>query len=215
MDEKKMTKWSKEELVCPQCGHVNMVKKYALINASEKPALKEDILKNRIFVFECEHCGLKTPLTYPSVYLDSKKKRLILMTPEPEEEAKKSFGQWEQMKGYHKRYVNNINDLKEKIMIAENHLDDRVIELVKIEYIRQLEKEMKDDTMLDILFDYSGNQMYFVVFFEKKGVGRMPLSLDFYRQIERQYASRLAAHPTDDFQKIDMEWAGTYVFQRS
>ena len=36
-----------------------------------------------------------------------------------------------QEKGIDKRLVDNINDLKEKIMIADNHLDDRVIEIIK------------------------------------------------------------------------------------
>ena len=110
--------------------------------------------------------------------------------------------------------MDNINDLKEKIMIAENHLDDRVIELVKVEYLRQLEKEMKDDTLMNIIFDYSGNEYCFVVFFEKKGIGKIPMSLDFYRQTESRYVRQLTARSGDDFEKIDVEWAGNIILNR-
>mgnify|MGYP000214172619 CR=1 FL=1 len=55
---------------------------------------------------------------------------------------KQRIAELEQEKGIDKRLVDNINDLKEKIMIADNHLDDRVIEIIKIMYIDQMKKEI-------------------------------------------------------------------------
>ena len=210
-----MTRWTEEEIPCPKCGQKKRIKKYQVINASEKPHLKEKILKNEVFFFQCENCKLSAPLTYPSLYLDSKKRLAISLSPEIEGENKTSPGDLKEFSGYKKRIVDNINDLKEKIMIWENRLDDRVIELVKIEYLRQLEKEMKDDTLMNILFDYSGHNMYLMVFFAKKGIGRIPLVHDFYRQIETQYSGRLNKGEKSNFEKIDMEWAGNLVLQRN
>lgn len=210
MDDRRMTKYEMEEIACPKCGKKHRVKKYSLINALEKPEIKKDILQNKVFYFQCDDCNLTAPLTYSSVYMDSKKKLMVVLESAPGE-ADMMLENWRGVQGYRKRRVDNINDLKEKIMIAENHLDDRVIELVKIEYIRQLEKEMKDDTLMNILFDYHNNDFCFVVFFEKKGIGKIPMSLDYYRQIERQYVKQLGTHSTDDFIKIDMEWAGNVV----
>jgi hypothetical protein len=215
MDEKRLTSWTEEEMRCPRCGQGKLVKRYKVINASEKPAMKKEILKNHIYYFECDNCDLAAPLTYPSVYLDSKKKLAFVLSPEMEEETKKLFEELGALKGYKKRYVDNINDLKEKIIIAEHRLDDRVIELVKIEYIRQMEKQMKDDTLMNILFDYSGPEMFLMVFFEKKGIGRIPLNHEFYRQVETQYASYLGTVKEKGFEKIDMEWAGNLIFKRS
>ena len=99
-------------------------------------------------------------------------------------------------------------------MIADNHLDDRVIELLKIAYISRIKKEMDDDTMQDILFDYNGGQLWFLLFFEKKGIGRMPLDLEHYRQIERQYRLGILDQSTDSFMKVDLEWAGKVMFRR-
>ena len=211
MEKKRMTCWTEEEIPCPRCGERKLIRKYHVINGSEKPGIKEDILKNRIFFFECDNCRLMAPLTYPSLYLDSKKKLAFLMSPEIEEETEALKKRLGELPGYKKRYVDNINDLKEKIMIAENRLDDRVIELVKIEYIRQLEKQMKDDNLMNILFDYNGPEMYLMVFFEKKGIGRIPLNHDFYRHVESMYADRLMHAHVEDYGKIDMEWAGNLV----
>ena len=107
----------------------------------------------------------------------------------------------------------DINDLKEKIMIVDNHLDDRVIELIKIMYLDQIKKEMEDDTLLNILFDYNRDNYCFLVFFQKKGIGKIPLTREFYRQVEDKYKEAIKEHSTDSFMKIDMEWAGKILFK--
>lgn len=213
MSSETMTKYSLEELKCPKCGQVHQLKKYSMINVTEKPDMKEDILKNRIFYFNCDNCNLVAPLTYGSFYLDSKKKLVICLSTE--ETRREELAEWEQKKGLTLRIVDNINDLKEKIMIAEKHLDDRVIELVKIGYLRQLEREIQNDTLMNILFDYSADQMCFLVFFEKKGIGRMPLNMDFYRKTEKEYERQIQSHSCSKFMKVDMEWAGDIFFKRN
>ena len=50
-------------------------------------------------------------------------------------------------------------------MIVDNHLDDRVIEIIKIMYLDQIKKEMEDDTLLNIIFDYNRDNYCFLVFF--------------------------------------------------
>ncbi len=201
-----------EELACPKCGHKHKMKKYSRINVTEKPGLKEEILQNKIFFFRCEECEMSAPLTYESCYVDSKKKLVICLSPEgePTEEMKT----WQDRKEMTRRIVDNINDFKEKILIADSHLDDRVIELVKIQYLRQLDREMENDTLMNILFDSYGNAPGFLVFFEKKGVGRLPLNRELYQKTKKDYEKQIQAHSTDAFMKIDMEWAGNIFFKR-
>ena len=213
MDKKLLTEYSLEEMACPRCGRKHEIKKYKRINVTEKEGLKKDILKNRLFVFRCEECGLNAPLTYECHYYDPKKKYQIFMAPELDDKAIGTMKELEDMTGGTKRLVDNINDLKEKIMIRENHMDDRVIELLKIMVISQLKKEMKDDTLLNILFDYNGGDLFFIVFFEKKGMGKLPILLDQYRQIENQYRMGILDHSVDAFMKVDLEWAGKVAFR--
>ena len=47
-----------------------------------------------------------------------------------------------------------------------------------------MKKEMEDDTLLNILFDYNRDNYCFLVFFQKKGIGKIPLTREFYRQVE-------------------------------
>lgn len=210
----KLTKYTVEDLACPQCGKVHKCKRYSVINVTEKPELKEDVLQNRLFVFHCDACGLTAPLTYESVYVDTKKQLLIYLAPEMTSNTQVAIRAWEPVNFKTKRLVNNINDLKEKILIMDNMLDDRIIEFMKIENIQQLKKEMEDDNLMNILFDYKGNQYYFLVFFERKGMGRIPVSTDYYRGAAARHQSRLSKKMSPGFQVIDMEWAGNILLER-
>ena len=169
----RLTSYAMEELECPKCGHKHSLRKYKVINVTEKAKLKEDILKNRLFQFSCDSCEYMAPLTYDSLYVDSQRNIMIYMTPVMNTEIKEEIAALEQEQGPDKRLVDNINDLKEKIMIADNHLDDRVIEIIKIMYLDQIKKEMEEDTLLNILFDYNRDNYCFLVFFQKKGIGKI------------------------------------------
>ncbi|MDO5146297.1 MAG: CpXC domain-containing protein [Eubacteriales bacterium] len=208
MNRNRQTNYRVEELKCPKCGKIHQMKKYSVINAVEKPGMKEDILKNRIFYFHCENCGMEAPLTYETTYVDSRRKLMIYLPGQ--EECLPEIQEKEKAMSF--RIVDNINDLKEKIMIAENHLDDRVIELVKIQYLRQLERELKNDTLMNILFDYYKEEMSFLAFFEKKGIGRIPLQMDLYKKTEEEYKKQIRLHSKPSFMKVDMEWAGRVFF---
>lgn len=214
MDKNYLTAWNEEALSCPKCGKMHTLPKYTLINVTEKPEYKEMLLKNQLFLFGCEECGLKAPLTYDCIYLDRKKKLVIAMSLEEPKEWKELVEELAGQTGYQKRIVDNINDMKEKILIFDNLLDDRIVEMSKVMLLKQLENEMKDDVLQNVLFDYSGSEMFFIVFFEKKGVGRIPFSIDFYRGVKQNYESKIGPHSTPDFLKIDMEWAGNQMFSR-
>lgn len=210
-----LTKYTMEELACPKCGKVHLCKRYSVINVTEKPELKEQVLRNKLYVFTCEGCGLTAPLTYESVYVDTKKNLLIYLAPEMTENTKKSIELWEKENHRNKRIVDNLNDLKEKIMIAEQLMDDRIIEFMKIEHLNQLKKEMEDDTLMNILFDYDGSNFYFMVFFEKKGIGRIPFTSQYYRDAERRYGLKLSKKISRKFVTVDMQWAGNLLMERN
>ena len=56
-------------------------------------------------------------------------------------------------------------------MIVDNHLDDRVIEIIKIMYLDQIKKEMEDDTLLNILLIIT-ETIIVSCLFPEKGNGR-------------------------------------------
>lgn len=77
MEGKRLTSYAMEELECPKCGHKHSLKKYKVINVTEKAKLKEEIMKNRLYQFSCEECEYMAPLTYDSLYVDSRRNIMI------------------------------------------------------------------------------------------------------------------------------------------
>ena len=114
----RLTNYTMEELECPKCGHKHSLKKYKVINVTEKAKLKEEVMKNRLFWFNCEECEYTAPLTYNSLYVDSQKSFMIYMAPIMDAEVKSEIAELSQEKDVEKRLVDNIDDLKEKIMIT-------------------------------------------------------------------------------------------------
>ncbi|MCI6857768.1 MAG: CpXC domain-containing protein [Eubacterium sp.] len=214
MNQNKVTEYTMEELECPKCGQKHSLRKYKTINVTEKEEMKEEIMKNRLFRFACDGCGYVAPLTYDSLYVDHEKNMMVYMAPVMNKENRREVEELEKETGMRKRLVDNINDLKEKIMIADNGLDDRIIEIIKIMYINQIKKEMEDDTLLNILFDYSKDSYCFLVFFQKKGIGKIPMTKEFYRGMEEKYRDAVEKHSEDKFMKVDLEWAGEVVFKK-
>ena len=211
--KERMTEYRMEELECPKCGHKHTLRKYRRVNVNEKKDLKDDILQNKLYTFTCEECSFTAPLTYDSLYLDSKKRLAIYMAPVMNQEVEKELKVLNKEIHGKKRLVDNLNDLKEKILIADMQFDDRVIEVIKVMYLAQLKEEMKGDTMQNILFDIYGNDPCFLVYFEKKGVGRMPLNLEYYRGISSQFEKQIREFSRNEFMKVDMEWARQMMFQ--
>ncbi len=211
----KLTTFTKEELACPQCGKVHLCDRYSVINVTEKPDLKQKVMHNDIFAFRCDQCGLVAPLTYECVYVDTKKSLVIYLAPEMTDNVMKSIKQWQDVDARQKRIVDNINDLKEKILISDHLMDDRIMEFMKIENVQQLKKEMEDDNLMNILFDSDGSNYYFLVFFEKKGMGRIPVAAEYCRAAEQRYLPRIGRKHSKHFVKIDMEWARNILLERN
>ena len=81
MEGKRLTSYAMEELECPKCGHKHSLKKYKVINVTEKAKLKEEIMKNRLYQFSCEECEYMAPLTYDIEDVENRRKRSGDMAP--------------------------------------------------------------------------------------------------------------------------------------
>ena len=108
MEGKRLTSYAMEELECPKCGHKHSLKKYKVINVTEKAKLKEEIMKNRLYQFSCEECEYMAPLTYDSLYVDSQRNIMIYMAPVMNAEIKAEIAELEREKGIDKRLVDNM-----------------------------------------------------------------------------------------------------------
>lgn len=126
----------KEELKCPSCKKKIKVKVYNTFDESKIT----DILNKDIFKVTCSDCNETFYVDYP-FELDTDKYHLFYT---PYEDADKEI-----IKNKINRKCNTFDDLREKILIFEEDLNDIVIEYLKA-YIGG---SLKNDEIKDIRFD--------------------------------------------------------------
>lgn len=104
------------------------------ISADTEPALRQKILDETLFDWQCPHCGYQAELVYPCLYHDKEQKFMIYLVPEGSEQDLKKVEvdtRFPQLAGVRKRAVTSPMELKEKVLIYEAGLDDVGVELVK------------------------------------------------------------------------------------
>lgn len=132
-----------KQIHCPSCGKVSQTRMWPGIDGRANPEQRERILEESLFCWECPDCGYKMQLVYPCLYHDREKKFLILLDPNQKEQTlnKKAMAE-HQPEDAKKRMVNCVEELKEKILIFENGLNDAACELAKLAMLQTVENRL-------------------------------------------------------------------------
>jgi hypothetical protein len=106
------------------------------VNVTLDPDLKEKLFSRELFETTCLECGETTSLFYPLLYHDQDAQVMIWLVPpdeggDPRLDPVTMNAQAHLFPGYRLRLVASVNELLEKIMLFEQGLDDRVVELTK------------------------------------------------------------------------------------
>lgn len=109
------------QITCLHCGN----KLVRAVNTYFNPQVDSDtdrkILEDEMFDMKCDQCGKKVKAIYPSIYKDTKRKMIIFI-------KEKEIVDEPLLR---KRYVDNIESLKELILILRDGLDDQAIYSIK------------------------------------------------------------------------------------
>ena len=146
---------------CPGCGKKSDVTVWQSLNGNLNSEAKEKLLNGNLFTFICPDCGYRAELDYQILYHDMKNHAMIYYVAEENVEEcismfNTSFGMESAEninQSYVKRIVTSKNSLREKAIIFDCGLDDRVIELIKIFYLSKVK---------DILPGLTFNEVYFM-----------------------------------------------------
>ncbi len=138
-----MCKSSQKQIRCPKCSNTVDMTVWESINLSERPDLKKELLAGKINMFRCPQCG-NTILIADKLTLRDDEKRFILtfMPCMNREDKLKKFdalkkqseetGDIRDIFGYKLRFVADFNSLLEKVLIFDNDLLDKTIEVLKL-----------------------------------------------------------------------------------
>ncbi|WP_455684287.1 CpXC domain-containing protein [Thomasclavelia sp.] len=117
----------KLEVTCVHCLENGKMMLYPIINERDLK-VKNSIIKEELFLYRCPHCGHYQRVSYECIYYDDKLNYAIILSHDGDKLLKKSKLEF---KNYQIRFVKELKELKEKIIIIENNLDDRIIEIMK------------------------------------------------------------------------------------
>ena len=131
---------SKQKVIkfkCNNCGADVEFVSYTSINARNDANLKEKFLNDTLYSVTCENCNAKLKTIYPLLYHDPDKKFMVYgVHPDSLYKIINSFDIMKQdypdaYDGYTLRVCASPSDMREKVIILNADLDDRVMELYK------------------------------------------------------------------------------------
>ena len=139
---------SKQSVKCPRCGHLQEMTVWSSVTADDSPDLKQELLKRSINIFVCEDCGQQALVPVPLLYHDRSAGLMISFTPCGDKvqkqklflqikRASKESGELKEYESCNLRFVTEYDELLEKILIFDNGLHDKVLELIKVLILAQ------------------------------------------------------------------------------
>lgn len=216
-----MADFNMQAIECPVCRTEQTTKIWECVDVTAEPKRKEKLLSDRIFVFRCGKCGHTVPLVYNCLYVDDNAAMMVWMLPEATEKELEEMSEQinairkkdDNGKRYMLRVVANPNELKEKIIIRDAGLDDRICELMKLVYVSQLpaitgDEKLADEGISEMYMNLTEDGGYcFTVFFESERELVIEADKGVYDKLFKDFERLTEANTDDGFVRIDFEWA--------
>ena len=210
-----MSKKSVATIICPYCNKKLDINIWESVNVDLNPEEKEKIFGGHFFDFTCKHCRKIIHGLFSCLYHDMTHRFMIYLVGN-EQEAKKTIEMYRDLSVSYDRYINEYqirvttdpNVWREKAVIFDRGYDDRIIEILKLLYLCQLEEQHPDLQIERMYFCSEKNNDGIILEFyctENKNV-TAEVSDEVYRLIENKYRSRIQQNMDNQF-CVDTEWA--------
>ena len=163
-----MSRHHVEKIICPNCKTESDFLLWDSINTCLDPEMKEKVRNGEAFKWKCPTCGNEAMVEYTTLYHQMEDRVMIYYVPGEGDKTetielmkgrrKNKDGEYVEMdmkfdEGYIKRVVDTRNQFREKLSILDAGLDDRIIELMKIFMLAQLEDKNEELEIEEVLFD--------------------------------------------------------------
>ena len=193
---------------CPQCGKEIDFTMWQSIN-DEMPFALKDIITGKLFEAECKKCGKKANVHYPILVNDMAHRVMIYyIFPEDKEQTEKALEFMKNMYDGRVRIVTDQASLREKVAIFKEELDDRIIELLKLSILAQMQNQLGDKEVQGVYFVPDDHPRFEIVY--EGGLYYVTFDMGFYDKIKDEFEQ------VEDFAKdtgpyIDLDWAYSII----
>ena len=194
---------------CEQCGRHLHKQVYDGVDVSKEPQYRAKVMDASIFDFVCPHCGNVNGVIYPFLYHDPSRRFMIQLvdssfkgdpfvdvfdeTKETERAMKQVTADMKSR--YRFRTVRTPNALMEKIILFENDLDDRAVEIMKAGLLAA------DPSILSLWFAPTENGPVFLIEDETGFSRSVPFDAKLYEEVMEK-----APAFSDAETEIDQNW---------
>lgn len=200
-------------ITCPACGNsFENELNTAVFSATND---RELILANQFGIQHCPNCDHEFILNYRFAYTDDEIKFMLVNDPQfVDKKARLAFKSSltlldrfhkEEQEKYLTRMTSDIEELREKIVIFENYLSDKAIEIMKYILLESEELAFNHDDVLSFRL-VDGNN--FLIKTTDGGEYTLGFVREVYDTIINQYDGLFE---TDKAEKIDKNWAYKFL----
>lgn len=197
---------------CTKCKHDFEVDLNTAFFAKKKA--REDLMADDFAQVTCPNCDHEFILNYRFVYTDSKRKFMVVNDPNFAERRnqlafKSSLRlldrlRKEEIKGFKIRMCEKIDDTREKILIFEAGLDDKLVELMKV-FLLEASNFAFDKKDVDEIYYQEGGKFLIKV---KDKSFEMDFVEELYQSLEAKYKLYFEENIA---QTVDRDWAINFM----
>lgn len=209
-----------QKIMCPHCKKEVGINVWTKVELPYDAAQREQVLNNTFFKVRCRECETVFTIAYKSQYNDMERKYLLWVAPGMDEKTQKEIEAYNQelrtdnrlrlaQGGYRYRIVRNDNELREKVIIFDEGLDDRYIETLKIVYVPLIKNKVgKETAITGMYFDRKATGGYqFIVTFANKPPMCANANMEIYKDMTEKLKDVAESNTPDGLCRIDADWA--------
>lgn len=209
-----------EKIVYPKCNTESDFVLWDSINTMLDPEMKAKVRTGEAFRWECPKCGYRSNADYATLYHQMEDHVMIYYVPGDKTEAigfmkgifRNSDGEAIEPgidlkldNDYCNRIVGTQNELREKLVILDEGLDDHVIELMKLIMKVHLQNNDQDLKIEEFLFDIDQEgTRFFAINLGNGEWGHTDFVQDMYDSIAEDMKDIIE---NDDEVVVDFNWA--------
>lgn len=200
------------EITCPSCGHIFTRELNTAVFSDTVE--REEILKNDFGEVDCPVCNHKFILNYRFVYTDDELKYMIINDPKFVDPSSRlalvsSFKLLDavrknEAKKFRRVMTADIRDLREKILIFEAGLSDKVVEIMKYILLESDDLAIDHDDVKDFTYDGFDN---FIIKTKTGNIMNLPFVREVYDRIDESYSKYF----DEKVDLVDKAWAYNFL----
>ncbi len=208
-----------QKIICPKCKAELEIRVWDKVELPYDMEQKDQVLQNTFFRVDCVSCQNTFSIAYKCQYNDMEGKYLLWVAPAMDEKTQREIGEYNHrlqtddrlrlaQGGYRYRIVRNDNELREKVVIFDEGLDDRYIETLKIVYVPLIKNKMGEGTQITgMFFDRKHTGGYqFIVTFDNRSPMSANVNMDIYHDMKDKLSDIAERNTPQGLCRIDADW---------